>query len=93
MGIRMALGAQRGSILKIVLHQGVRMALIGVAIGLCGALALTRLISSMLYGVKAIDAVTFLCVAVLLFAIAMLASYIPALRATRIDPVVALRWE
>lgn len=93
MGIRIALGAQSGSILKMILGQGIRLALIGVAVGLCGALVLTRLIASMLYGVKPFDAMTFIAVALLLMGIAMFASYIPALRATRIDPVVALRYE
>lgn len=93
MGIRMALGAQRGLILKMILRQGIRLALIGIAAGLCAAFALTRLINSLLYGVRPTDVATFLGVSLLLFAIALLASYVPALRATRIDPVVALRHE
>lgn len=93
MGIRIALGAQSGTILKMILGQGIRLALIGVAAGLCGALVLTRLISSMLFGVKPFDALTFIAVAFLLMGIAIFASYIPAARATRIDPVVALRYE
>ena len=93
MGIRIALGAQRATILKMILNQGLRLTLIGVAAGLCGAFILTRLLASLLYGIKATDAITFIAVSLLLVAIATLASYIPALRATRIDPVVALRYE
>ncbi|HET9743621.1 MAG TPA: ABC transporter permease [Terriglobales bacterium] len=93
MGIRMALGAQRGLILKMILQQGLRLALIGVGAGLCAAFALTRLISSLLYEVRPTDLATFLAVSLLLLGIALFASYVPALRATRIDPVVALRHE
>ncbi len=93
MGIRMALGAQRGSILKMVIRQGMTLAIIGVVTGLCGAFALTRVISSMLFGVRATDSLTFICVSLMLLGIAVIASYIPALRATRIDPVIALRYE
>jgi putative ABC transport system permease protein len=92
-GIRMALGAQRSHVLKMVIGQGAKMALIGVALGLTAALGLTRLMSKMLFGVKPSDPLTFLAVAALLIAVALLACYIPARRATRVDPVVALRYQ
>jgi predicted permease len=92
-GIRMALGAQRRQVLGMVLGQGLRVAAIGVAIGLAAALALTRFIASLIYGVKPHDPLTFTGVAALLTLVALGASYLPALRATRIDPVMALRYE
>jgi len=92
-GIRMALGAQLRDVLKLVLRRGVVLALIGVVAGLGGALALTRLISSLLFGVTPIDLVTFASVSLALMAVAVLASYIPARRATKVDPLVALRYE
>jgi predicted permease len=92
-GIRMALGAQRSNVLTLVLSEGARTTLFGVAIGLLGALALTRLMGSVLYGVSATDPLTFVGVAVLLSVISLLACYIPARLATRIDPMVALRYE
>jgi len=92
-GIRMALGARSGDVLKAVLGQGLKLTLIGVAIGLAGAFALTRVISSLLYDVSPTDPLTFLCVSLLLAGVALLASYIPARRAARIDPMVALRYE
>jgi len=92
-GIRMALGASSGDVLKMVLRQGLKLVLIGVAIGLAGAFVLTRVISSFLYNVSPTDPLTFVCVSLLLAGVALLASYIPARRAARIDPMVALRYE
>jgi putative ABC transport system permease protein len=92
-GIRMALGAHHKDILGMVLRQGLRLALIGIAIGLGGALVLTRVISSLLFHVNALDAETFALGAVMLSAIVLLACYLPARRATRVDPLVALRYE
>jgi putative ABC transport system permease protein len=92
-GIRMALGAQLSDVLRRVVLEGMKPTLLGVAIGAGGALALGRVLSGMIYGVKATDPVTFLAVAVLLAAIALLASLIPAYRATKVDPMVALRYE
>jgi predicted permease len=92
-GIRMALGAQQGDILEMVMRQGIRAVLVGVAVGVVAALALTRLMASLLFGVKPTDAMTFAGVAVLLMCVAAAASYIPARRAMRTDPLEALRHE
>jgi len=92
-GVRMALGARPSDVLKLVLGQGVKMASVGVAIGLAAALGLTRLMTKMLFGVGATDPLTFAGVAAFLFAVALAACYIPARRATRTDPVIALRYE
>jgi predicted permease len=92
-GVRIALGAPRGSILRMVVRQGMAMAGAGIAFGLAGALALTRVMASLLFGVSATDTLTFSGVALFLAAIALLASYVPAWRATRVDPLIALREE
>ncbi|HLL48334.1 MAG TPA: FtsX-like permease family protein, partial [Longimicrobiaceae bacterium] len=90
-GVRVALGADRGSILGLVVRQGMVLTAIGLAVGLAGALALTRLLRSLLFGVGAVDPVTFLAVPLVLAAAAFLASYLPASRAARTDPATALR--
>jgi ABC-type antimicrobial peptide transport system permease subunit len=92
-GVRLALGAGRGDILKLILSSGLRLALAGVAIGIASAFALTRLMSSLLFGVDTIDTRTFVVVPFILIAVVLLACYIPARRATKVDPLVALRYE
>jgi len=92
-GIRLALGAERRDLLRLVIRQGAMLALLGVGIGMGGALALTRFLSSMLYEVRPTDPPTLLGVSLILAAVALLASYIPARRATKVDPMVALRYE
>jgi predicted permease len=92
-GVRMALGAQRGDVLRLVIGHGARMALIGVAIGIGAALGMTRLMTNQLFGVSAHDPLTYAGVAVLLIIVAVAACYIPARRAMRVDPMIALRCE
>jgi predicted permease len=92
-GVRIALGATRGTVLRMIVRQGLGLTLIGAAIGLLGALGLTRILKSMLFGVKPTDPLAFVAVSILLVAVALLASYVPARRATKVDPMVALRYE
>ena len=92
-GIRMALGAPARDVLRMVVKQGMTLALIGVALGLAGALALTRVMRNLLFNVSATDPATFASIALLLISVATIASYIPARRATKIDPLQALRHE
>jgi putative ABC transport system permease protein len=92
-GVRMALGAQRTDVLGMVIRQGMVTTVVGVIVGVLGAVAATRLISSQLYGVEATDPATFVTVSLVLVGISVLASYVPARRATRVDPLIALRSE
>jgi ABC-type antimicrobial peptide transport system permease subunit len=92
-GIRLALGAQGGDVVGMVLRQGAKLATLGVCIGVAAAFVLARLMTSLLFGVTAHDPLTFIAVVALLFLVALLACYIPARRAMRIDPIVALRYE
>ena len=92
-GIRLAMGADTKSILRMVLRQGIRLAVAGAAVGLVGALIVSYSIAGLLYGVRPTDPLTFAGVGLLLLAVALLASYIPARRALRVDPLLALRHE
>src|SRR4051794_1841376 len=92
-GIRMALGAQRADVLKMTVKQGAKLVAAGLVIGLCVAFVLTRVMASLLFGISATDPITFLSICGVLLVVALLASYIPALRATRVDPMVALRYQ
>jgi len=90
-GVRMALGAQIGDVLKLVLSRAMLLAVLGIGIGVAGAVAVTRYMTSLLFGVKPIDTVTFIAVAVVLAAVVLVACFVPARRAAKIDPLEALR--
>ena len=92
-GIRMALGAQRSDVLKMTIGQGLKLVGAGVAIGLVAAMIVTRVMTSLLFGISATDPLTFVSIGAMLLAVSLLASYIPALRATRVDPMIALRYQ
>jgi putative ABC transport system permease protein len=92
-GIRLALGAQRGDVWRLVIEQGMRLTLIGISVSVVGALSASRLLSSFLFGIKATDFTTMTSVSCLLIAVAFLASYVPARRAAKVDPMEALRNE
>jgi ABC-type antimicrobial peptide transport system permease subunit len=93
LGIRVALGAQRRDVLGLVVRQGLGLAVAGIAVGLVGALATSRLLRSLLFGVSPVDPLTFAVIPLLLLAVALLASVLPARRATRVSPIAALRAE
>jgi ABC-type antimicrobial peptide transport system permease subunit len=90
-GIRIALGARRADVLQMTVKQGLKLVGAGMVIGLLAAFLLTRVMASLLFGISATDPITFIGISVVLLAVALLASYVPALRATRVDPIVALR--
>src|SRR5262249_36110366 len=92
-GIRMAIGAERRAVLSLVIKEGAKLSITGIIAGLCAALILTRLMGSLLFGVSPADPLTFAGISGLLCGVALLACYIPARRATRVDPMTALRWE
>jgi ABC-type antimicrobial peptide transport system permease subunit len=92
-GIRMALGAQTSDVIKMIVGQGMALTVIGIVIGLIASYALTHLMASLLYGVSATDPLTFTLISILLLGVALVACTLPARRATRVDPMIALRYE
>jgi ABC-type antimicrobial peptide transport system permease subunit len=92
-GIRMALGAQRSDVLKMTIKQGLKLVGLGLVIGLIAAFILTRVMATLLFGISATDPVTFATISLILMTVALLASYIPSVRAMRVDPMVALRYQ
>jgi len=90
-GVRMALGARRADVLQMTVKQGLKLVSVGMILGLVAAISLTRVLASLLYGISATDPITFICISLVLLAVAILASYVPALRATKVDPIIALR--
>jgi putative ABC transport system permease protein len=90
-GIRMALGARRTDVLQMTVKQGLRLVSVGMLLGLVAAFLLTRVLASLLFGISATDPITFIGISLVLLAVAILASYVPALRATKVDPITALR--
>jgi putative ABC transport system permease protein len=92
-GIRMAMGAQQSEVLRMILGDGARLTVLGIGAGLAAAFGLTRVMSSLLFGVSAVDPMTFAGITLLVALVAMLASYIPARRAAKVDPMVALRYD
>jgi putative ABC transport system permease protein len=92
-GLRMAMGAQRGDVLRLILGQGLRLTVVGLGVGVLAALALMRVLVTLLFNVQAYDPYTYLAVTILLTTVALIACYIPARRAMRVDPMVALRYD